>query len=96
MEQGNYLLETPDQFIRDFLQKPYKTNRPKRSHFSFGGKMLTDKKLPQLFYRSIFNPTHHSLPFHVLFLAVGTDLVGKRCGRKLGGQFGQFIAKSPL
>jgi hypothetical protein len=80
----------------DKLKCKDKTDRPKRAHFSFGEKLLTDKKLPQFFQRSIFNPTHHSLSFCVLFLAVGTDLVGKCCGRKLGGQFGQFIAKSPL
>jgi hypothetical protein len=54
--------------------------------FSFGGKLLTNEKSPPLFFRSIFNPTHHSLPFLVLFLAVGTDLVGKRCGGNLGSQ----------
>ncbi len=73
-----------------------KSERINRAHFSFGGKLLMDKRLPQFFLRSIFNPTHHSLSFHVLFLAVGMDLVGKCCGRKLGGQLGQFIAKSPL
>jgi hypothetical protein len=57
---------------------------------------MTDEKSPQFFLRSIFNPTHHSLPFRVFLLAVGMNLVGQRCGRKLGGQFGQFIAKSPL
>jgi hypothetical protein len=61
-----------------------KTDKSKRHLFSFGGKLLTDKKLPPLFSRSIFNPTHHSLPFLVLFLAVGMDLVGKCCGGNLG------------
>jgi hypothetical protein len=28
------------------------TDRIKRAHFSFGGKLLTDKKLPQFFLRS--------------------------------------------
>jgi hypothetical protein len=58
----------------------HKTDKSKRCLFSFGGKLLTDEKLPQFILRSIFNPTHHSPPFLVLFLAVGTDLVGKRCG----------------
>ncbi len=80
----------------EHTQNSFKTDRPKGAHFSFGGKLLTDKKSPQFFYGSIFNPTHHSLPFCVLFLAVGMDLIGKRCGRELGGQFGQFIAKSPI
>jgi hypothetical protein len=42
--------------------------------------LLMDEKSPPLFLRSIFNPTYHSLPFLVLFLAVGMDLVGKRHG----------------
>ncbi len=45
---------------------------------------MTDEKSPPLFSGSIFNPTHHSLPFLVLFLAVGTDLVGKRRGGNSG------------
>jgi hypothetical protein len=53
-------------------------------------------KIASIFLKSIFNPTHHSLHFRVLFLAVGTDLAGKCRGRKLGGQFSQYIAKSPL
>jgi hypothetical protein len=44
----------------------------------------------------IFILTHHFLCFCLFFLSVPGDLVGKRCGRRLGGQFGQFIAKSPL
>ncbi len=36
------------------------------------------------FFRSIINPTHHSLSFCLGFLAVRTDLVGKRCGGELG------------
>jgi hypothetical protein len=67
-----------------FLTLSYKTDKSKRYLFSFGGKLLTDKKSPPLFLRSIFNPSHHSLPFLVLFLAVGMDLVGKRCGGILG------------
>jgi hypothetical protein len=80
----------------DFCVESCKTDGAKRAHFSVGRKLLTDKKSPHFFLRSILNPTNHSLPFCVLFLAVGTDLVGKHCGRKLGGHFGQFIAKSPL
>jgi hypothetical protein len=88
--------EGTSQDKKKYWWKKNKTDRAKRAHFSFGRKLLTDEKSPQLFLRSMSNPTHHSLPFCVLFLAVGMDLVGKRCGRKLGGQFGQFIAKSPL
>jgi hypothetical protein len=40
-----------------------KTDKSKRYLFSFGGKLLTDEKLPPLFSRSIFNPTHHFLCF---------------------------------
>ncbi len=36
------------------------------------------------FFRSIFNPTHHSLPFCLDFPADRSVLVGKRCGGKLG------------
>ncbi len=68
----------------------------KRRIVCFGGKVLTDEKSPPLFLRSIFIPTHHFLSFYLFFLSVPVDLVGKRCGRRLGGQFGQFIAKSPL
>jgi hypothetical protein len=42
------------------------------------------QKISSIFFRSIFNPTHHSLPFLLGFLAVRTDLVGNRCGGKLG------------
>ncbi len=55
-----------------------------------------DEKLPLLFFRSIFILTNHFLCFCLFFLSVPTDWVGKRCGRKLGGQFGHFFAKSPL
>jgi hypothetical protein len=85
--------------IRDKLPvcfQLFKTDKYKRYLFSFGGKMLTDKKSPPLFFRSIINPTHHFLCFCLFFLAVPTDWVGKYCGRKLGGQLGKFIAKSPL
>jgi hypothetical protein len=43
-----------------------------------------DKKSAQFCFRFIFNPTHHSLPFHLDFLPVRTDYVGKHCGGKLG------------
>jgi hypothetical protein len=46
--------------------------------------VLTDKKSARFFFRSIFNPTHHSLSFRVGLLAVRMDLVGKCCGGKLG------------
>jgi hypothetical protein len=62
----------------------FMTDRIKRAHFSFGGKVLMDKKSAQIFLRSIFNPTHHSLPFCLDFLADRRLLVGKRCGWKLG------------
>ncbi len=64
-----------------------KTDKSKRYLFSFGGKQLTDKKLPPLFFRSILNPTHHLLCFCLFFLSVPTDWIRKCCGRKLGGQF---------
>ncbi len=74
----------------------YKTDTSKRRIVGFGGKMLTDEKSPPLFFRSIFIPTHHFLCFCLFFFSVPADSFGKCCGRRLGGQFGQFIAKSPL
>ncbi len=62
----------------------------------FRGKVLRDEKSPPHFLRSTFIPTHQFLCFFLFFLAIPKDWAGKRCGRKLGGQFGQFIAKSPL
>jgi hypothetical protein len=46
--------------------------------------VLSDKKSGRFVFRSIFNPTHHSLSFGLVFFAVRTDLVGKCCGGKLG------------
>jgi hypothetical protein len=54
-----------------------KTDKSKRCLFSFGGKLLTDKKLPSLFIRFIFNPTHHFLCFCLFFLSVPTDWLEK-------------------
>jgi hypothetical protein len=65
------------------LYVSYKTDKSKKRLVGFGGKVLMDKKSAQFWFRSIFNPTHHSLPFCLVFLAVGTDLVGKCCGGKL-------------
>jgi hypothetical protein len=42
------------------------------------------QKIRSIFFRSIFNPTHHYLYFCVGFIAVRIDLVGKCCGGKLG------------
>ncbi len=77
-----------------FLQ--VKTDKSKTYLFSFGGKLLTDKNCLNFFRSIFFNPTHHFLCFCLFFLSVPMDWVGKRCGRKLGGQFGQFITKSQL
>ncbi len=62
----------------------FKTDKSKTHLFSFGGKLLTDVKSPPLFFRSIFNPTHHFLCFSLFFLFVPTDWVGKRCGGSPG------------
>jgi hypothetical protein len=62
------------------LNPKNKTDKAKTYLFSFGGKLLMGKKMPPLNFRSIFNPTHHSLPFLVFFLAVRTDFVRKCCG----------------
>jgi hypothetical protein len=72
------------------------TDRIKRAHFQFWREAVDGQKITSIFFKVIFNPTHHSLHFCVLFLAVGADLVRKCCGKKLGGHFGQFIAKSLL
>jgi hypothetical protein len=53
-----------------------KTDKSKRYLFSFGGKLLTDEKSPPLFFRSIFNPTHHFLCFvfsFSLFQRIGSE-----------------------
>ncbi len=44
--------------------------------FQFWREAVDGQKNASIFLRSIFNPTHQSLPFRVLFLAIGTDLVG--------------------
>jgi hypothetical protein len=75
--------------LGDFLLVPEhanKTDKSKRKGVCFGGKVLTDKKLPPLLFRSIFISTHHFLCFCLFFLSVPADLVGKQCGRRLGGQ----------
>ncbi len=79
-----------------YLELLIKTYKSKRRIVCFGGKVLIDKKMPPPFLRSIFILTHHFLYFCLFFLSVQVDLVRKCCGRRLGGQFGQFIAKSPL
>ncbi len=66
-----------------------KTDRTKMSYSLFGRRVLTGEKLPPPFYRSIFILTYHFLCFCLFFLFVLTDWVKKRCGRKLGGRFGQ-------
>jgi hypothetical protein len=52
------------------LCKPFiknKTDKSKRRHFSFGGKVLMDDKSPPPFLRLIFIPTHHFLCFFFSF-----------------------------
>jgi hypothetical protein len=61
-----------------------KTNKSKRKEVRFGGKVMTDKKSALFCFSSIFNPTHHSLPFCLDFLTIRMGLVRKRCGGKLG------------
>ncbi len=61
-------------------QQLYKTGKPKRAHWLFGGKPLTDEKLAHFCSRSIFYVAHHSICFCLSFLADRTDSVGKRCG----------------
>jgi hypothetical protein len=73
-----------------------KTDKSKRMIVGFGGKVLMDEKSPPLCFMSIFIQAHLFLCFCLFFLSVPVDLVGKCCERRLGGRFGQFIAKSPL
>jgi hypothetical protein len=61
-----------------------KTDKSKRKGVCFGGKVLMDEKSARFLFRSIFNPTHHSLPFCLDFLADRLALAGKCCGGKLG------------
>ncbi len=72
-----------------------KTDKSKRKEVCFGGRVLTDEKLPPLFLGQFsFQPIIFF--FCLFFLSVPAVLFGKCCGWRLGGQFGQFIAKSPL
>ena len=45
-------------------------------------------------FRSIFNPTHHSIHVSLVVLAIQTVFVQKRCGEKLGFPFGPFLAEN--
>jgi hypothetical protein len=72
-----------------------KTDKSKRRIVCFGGKVLTDKKPARFLFRSIFNPTHHSLPFCLDFLLVRTDYVGKCCGGKLGWSDLSILCQKP-
>ncbi len=75
---------------------PCKTDKSKRKGVCFGGKVLTDKKSAQFIFRFIFNPTHHSFPFCLDFLADRSALVGKRCGGKLGwSDLSHSLPKTP-
>jgi hypothetical protein len=66
----------------------HKTDKSKRYLFSFGRKLLTDKKMPPLFLGPFSIQPIIFFVFCLFFLSVSTDWVGKCCGRKLGGQFG--------
>jgi hypothetical protein len=57
------------------------SDKSKMKVVCFGRKVFMDKKSARFFW-SIFNPTHHSLPFCLDFLAVKMDLVDQHCGRK--------------
>jgi hypothetical protein len=48
----------------------FKTDKSKRRNVCFGKKVLTDKKSARFLFRSIFNPSHHSLRFCFYFLPV--------------------------
>jgi hypothetical protein len=74
----------------------YKTDKSKTLDFSFGGKVLMDEKLPPPFFGQFsFRP----IIFFVfvfsfsLFQWIGPE---NTVEGSWGGQFGQFIAKSPL
>jgi hypothetical protein len=73
-----------EQHTSKWASSSFKTDKSKRKGVCFGGNVLTDKKSAQLVFRSIFNPTHYSLPFCLDFLADRTALVKKCCGWKLG------------
>ncbi len=60
-------------FFGSLTINPIKTNKSKRRQVGFGRKVLMDKKPARLCIRSIFHPTHCSLPFRLVFLAVRTD-----------------------
>jgi hypothetical protein len=67
-----------------------------KSQFAFWREGVDGQKIANIFLSSIFTPTHHFLYFCLFFLSVPAEWVQKCCGGKLGGQFGQFIAKSLL
>jgi hypothetical protein len=64
-----------------------KTDKSERRQVGFGGKGLTDENLPQLFL-GLFSFQPIIVFVFVLFFSVPANLVVKRCGRRLGGQFG--------
>ena len=61
-----------------------KTDKSKRVHWLFGGRVLMDEKSGQKILRSIFNPIHHFFLLCLDFLAVWMAFVRKRCCGKFG------------
>ncbi len=54
---------------------------------------MTDEILAEKVVGPNFNPTHHSIRFPLVFLAVRKDFVRKRCGGNLACL---FLAKNSL
>jgi hypothetical protein len=73
-----------------------KIDKSKRKGVCFGGKVLMGKKSPPLFLGQFYILTHHFLCFCFFFFSVAADLVGKQCGRRLGGQLVNSLQKSTL
>jgi hypothetical protein len=63
------VLSWRERYVQNYVFA-FKTDKSKRRIVSFCGKVLTDKKLPPLFFRSIFILTHHFLCFCLFFLSV--------------------------
>jgi hypothetical protein len=78
------LLKTSFQCLDPKVVAKNETDQSKRNGVCFWWEGVDGQKISSIFFRSIFNPTHHSLPFLLDFLAGGLALAGKCCWGKLG------------
>ncbi len=77
--------------------QPNSCNTHAEREWAQGTLLRQQRKVPPAQAQRVFNPTHHSLPFLVLFLAVRMDLVRKRCLGNLGlVSYCQKLPKTPV